>query len=87
MLFNGKLVEGDAFDDTNCAHVVADEYGMELHVASFSENDFVDLIVNAIYHLDSPVVGCGALLGKQSYYRCDLWALLNLELWHQQFTD
>ena len=33
---------------------------MELHVASISEQDFVDSIAKVIYHLDSPVAGPGA---------------------------
>jgi asparagine synthase (glutamine-hydrolysing) len=59
-IFNGKFLEGDAFDESRYAQAVAEEHGMELHVASISEEDFVDSISKVIYHLDSPVAGPGA---------------------------
>ena len=59
-IFNGKFLEGDAFDESQYAQAVADEHGMELHVASINEQDFVDSIAKVIYHLDSPVAGPGA---------------------------
>ena len=59
-IFNGKFVEGDAFARSQYAQAVADEHDMELHVASISEQDFVDSIAKVIYHLDSPVAGPGA---------------------------
>jgi asparagine synthase (glutamine-hydrolysing) len=59
-IFNGKFLEGDAFDESQYAQAVADEHGMDLHVASISEQDFVDSIAKVIYHLDSPVAGPGA---------------------------
>lgn len=59
-IFNGKFLEGDAFDESRYAQAVAEEHGMELHVASISEEDFVDSIAKVIYHLDSPVAGPGA---------------------------
>ncbi len=59
-IFNGKFLEGEAFDESQYAQAVADEHGMELHVASISEQDFVDSIAKVIYHLDSPVAGPGA---------------------------
>jgi asparagine synthetase B (glutamine-hydrolysing) len=48
-IFNGEFVERDAFDDFHYAQAVTDEYGMELHAAPNSENDFVDSIANAIH--------------------------------------
>ena len=59
-IFNGKFLEGEAFDESRYAQAVADEHGMELHVASISEQDFVDSIAKVIYHLDSPVAGPGS---------------------------
>jgi asparagine synthase (glutamine-hydrolysing) len=59
-IFNGKFLEGDAFDESRYAQAVAEEHGMELHVAPISEEDFVDSISKVIYHLDSPVAGPGA---------------------------
>lgn len=59
-IFNGRFLEGDAFDESRYAQAVADEHGMALHVAPITERDFVDSITKVIYHLDSPVAGPGA---------------------------
>lgn len=59
-IFNGKFLEGDAYDESRYAQAVADEHGMELHVAPICEQDFVDSIAKVIYHLDSPVAGPGS---------------------------
>jgi asparagine synthase (glutamine-hydrolysing) len=58
--FNGKFHEGEAFDESRYAKAVADENDMELHIASISEDDFVETISDVIYHLDTPVAGPGA---------------------------
>lgn len=59
-IFNGKFLEGAAFDESRYAQDVAREHGMDVHVASITEQDFVDSIAKVIYHLDSPVAGPGA---------------------------
>jgi len=59
-IFNGRFMEGDAFDESHYAQAVADEHGMDLHVTSIVEQDFVDSIAKVIYHLDSPVAGPGS---------------------------
>lgn len=59
-IFNGKFLEGDAFDESRYAQAVADENAMDLHVAPITEQDFVDSIAKVIYHLDSPVAGPGS---------------------------
>lgn len=59
-IFNGKFLEGDAFDESHYAQAVANEHEMELYVAPISEQDFVDNITKVIYHLDTPVAGPGA---------------------------
>lgn len=59
-IFNGKFHEGAAFDESRYAQDVADDHLMDLHVASITEQDFVDSIAKVIYHLDSPVAGPGA---------------------------
>lgn len=59
-IFNGKFLEGEAFDESNYAKSVADKCDMELHLAAISEQDFVDTITKVIWHLDSPVAGPGA---------------------------
>jgi asparagine synthase (glutamine-hydrolysing) len=59
-IFNGKFEDGEAFDESKYAMSVAIEHGMELSIASITEQDFVDNISDVIYHLDSPVAGPGA---------------------------
>jgi asparagine synthase (glutamine-hydrolysing) len=59
-IFNGKFLEGEAFDESRYAQSVAEEHDMALYVASISEQDFVDSISKIIYHLDSPVAGPGS---------------------------
>ncbi len=59
-IFNGKFLEGEAFDESQYAQAVANEHGMALHVASIGEQDLVDSNAKVIYHLDSPVAGPGA---------------------------
>lgn len=59
-IFNGRFTDGDVFDESRYARAVADDYDMDLYVASISEQDFVDNIANVIYHLDSPIAGPGS---------------------------
>jgi asparagine synthase (glutamine-hydrolysing) len=59
-IFNGKFLDGAEFDESRYAQDVADSHRMDLHVASITEQDFVDNIAKVIYHLDSPVAGPGA---------------------------
>lgn len=59
-IFNGKFLEGEAFDESRYAQAVADENAMELYVAQINEQDFVDSIAKVIYHLDTPVAGPGS---------------------------
>ena len=59
-IFNGKFSEGKAFDESYYAELVAAEHGMDLHIASITEQDFVDSIEKVVYHLDTPIAGPGA---------------------------
>lgn len=58
--FNGRFTDGTDFDESHYARALADEHGMELHVADISEDDFVDHISKVIWHLDQPTAGPGS---------------------------
>jgi asparagine synthase (glutamine-hydrolysing) len=58
--FNGKFLEGDAYDESRYAQDVAKQCGFVLHEAAITPNDFVDSIERVIYHLDYPVAGPGS---------------------------
>lgn len=58
-VFNGRF-EGHAYDESRYAYALADERGMQLHVADIDEKDFVDNIAKVIWHLDQPTAGPGA---------------------------
>ncbi len=58
--FNGRFSDGLDFDESRYAQALADEQGMQLHVADIDEQDFVDHIAKVIWHLDQPTAGPGA---------------------------
>lgn len=58
--FNGRFTDGIDFDESRYAQALADEQGMQLHVADIDEQDFVDHIAKVIWHLDQPTAGPGA---------------------------
>jgi asparagine synthase (glutamine-hydrolysing) len=58
--FNGKFVEGDAYDESRYARDVADQCGFPLEEASIMPDDFIENIERVIYHLDYPVAGPGS---------------------------
>lgn len=58
--FNGRFTDGPDFDESHYARALADENGMELHVADIDEDDFVDHIARVIWHLDQPTAGPGS---------------------------
>jgi asparagine synthase (glutamine-hydrolysing) len=59
-IFNGRFVDGEAYDESRFARLLADEREMRLHVTDITEQDFVDQIGKVIYHLDHPVAGPGS---------------------------
>lgn len=59
-VFNGRFLNGDAFDESRYAAALARERGMLLHQTDISEHDFVDNIARVIYHLDQPIAGPGS---------------------------
>ncbi len=58
--FNGRFLDGDAYDESRYAAALADERAMQLHVADIGEQDFVDHIEKVIWHLDEPTAGPGS---------------------------
>jgi asparagine synthase (glutamine-hydrolysing) len=59
-IFNGRFVEGLAFDESRFAADVSAQHDMRLHVADITEDDFVDSIAQVIWHLDQPTAGPGS---------------------------
>lgn len=59
-IFNGRFLDGPEFDESEYAAALADQHGMQLHVADIGEQDFVQHIAKVIWHLDQPVAGPGA---------------------------
>lgn len=58
--FNGRFTDGPDFDESHYARALAEERGMQLHVADIGEQDFVDNIRKVIWHLDQPTAGPGS---------------------------
>jgi asparagine synthase (glutamine-hydrolysing) len=58
--FHGRFTDGPEFDESQYAQALADERGMQLHVADIGERDFVDNIRKVIWHLDQPTAGPGS---------------------------
>lgn len=58
--FNGRFMDGPDFDESRYAQTLADEQGMQLHIADIGEQDFVDHIAKVIWHLDQPTAGPGS---------------------------
>jgi asparagine synthase (glutamine-hydrolysing) len=58
--FNGRFTEGPDFDESHYAQALADDEGMQLHIADIGERDFVENIRQVIWHLDQPTAGPGS---------------------------
>ena len=58
--FNGRFTDGPDFDESHYARALAEERGLQLHVADIGEQDFVDNIRKVIWHLDQPTAGPGS---------------------------
>jgi asparagine synthase (glutamine-hydrolysing) len=59
-IFNGRFLEGAAFDESRYAQDVATDNSMTCLVQDIGERDFVDNIRRVIYHLDGPIAGPGS---------------------------
>src|SRR5438309_80538 len=58
--FNGRFLEGDAYDESRYARDVSAQCGFTLHEATITADDFIESIEKVIYHLDYPVAGPGS---------------------------
>ena len=59
-IFNGRFLDGAAYDESQFAHELANENGMELFVKDIDENDFANNLPKIIWHLDQPIAGPGS---------------------------
>ena len=57
--FTGAFEEGQEYDESAYAKIVADHCQAEMHKVYPTEKEFVDLLPNLIYHMDEPAVGPG----------------------------
>jgi asparagine synthase (glutamine-hydrolysing) len=57
--FSGAFNEGSEFNELEFAHIAAKEANAELYEIFPTEQEFIDLMPNLIYHLDEPVAGPG----------------------------
>jgi asparagine synthase (glutamine-hydrolysing) len=58
--FTGRFADGERYDETRYAKLLAEERGFRLHEETIGAGDFVDNIRQVIYHLDYPVAGPGS---------------------------
>jgi asparagine synthase (glutamine-hydrolysing) len=59
-VFTGKFSEGDLYDESGYARVLAREKGMRLHEVEITHRDFTESMEKVIYYLDFPVAGPGS---------------------------
>lgn len=59
-LFHGRFLEGQAYDESHYAKLMAAHCNTELHIADIRPNDFIENFHKIIYHLDYPVAGPGS---------------------------
>lgn len=57
--FTGAFHAGTAYDETAYAEIVAKQCNARIHKVFPTENDFIDVLPQLIYHLDEPVAGPG----------------------------
>lgn len=57
--FTGAFREGQEYDETPYAEIVAKDCKAEMFKVYPTETDFIELLPKLIYHLDEPVVGPG----------------------------
>lgn len=60
LAFNGKFLEGAAYDESAFAREVARSAGLELHEVPITADDFAAHLPRLLYHLDYPVAGPGS---------------------------
>jgi asparagine synthase (glutamine-hydrolysing) len=57
--FHGRFLEGEQFDESAYASVVARQSTSSLHICDITANDFERTLERIMYHLDFPVAGPG----------------------------
>jgi|10_taG_2_1085330.scaffolds.fasta_scaffold03111_4 asparagine synthase (glutamine-hydrolysing) len=60
MAFTGKFSEGEGYDESHYAKIVALQKQFELSVYDIKSEDFIENIRKVIYHLDYPTAGPGS---------------------------
>jgi asparagine synthase (glutamine-hydrolysing) len=58
--FTGRFSQGERYDETRYARLLAEERGFTLHEQTIGPDDFADNIRDVVYHLDYPVAGPGS---------------------------
>jgi asparagine synthase (glutamine-hydrolysing) len=59
--FTGKFAEGESYDESRYARIVASEFGCEYHEVVPTAADFADSMGLLMYHMDEPAAGPGLL--------------------------
>lgn len=59
--FTGRFAEGESYDESRYARMVAAEFGCGYHEVTPSAQDFIDSMGKLIYHMDEPAAGPGLL--------------------------
>ncbi len=57
--FSGGFKEGNRYDETSYAHLVADRIGAEYHEVFPTVDDFVEAMPKLIHYMDEPMAGPG----------------------------
>jgi len=60
MAFTGKFSDGEQYDESKFAKLVADKEGFDLQILDIKPADFIENIRKVIYHLDYPTAGPGS---------------------------
>ncbi|HZT44799.1 MAG TPA: asparagine synthase (glutamine-hydrolyzing) [Gaiellaceae bacterium] len=58
--FTGRFSDGERYDESGYARMLAERDGFRLHEVTIDAHDFVDSIDRVLYHLDYPVAGPGS---------------------------
>jgi asparagine synthase (glutamine-hydrolysing) len=57
--FTGKFAEGESYDESRYARLVAGEFGCEYHEVTPGADDFIASMQMLMYHMDEPAAGPG----------------------------
>ncbi|MBA2653506.1 MAG: asparagine synthase (glutamine-hydrolyzing) [Gammaproteobacteria bacterium] len=58
--FHGRFLEGESYDESHYAKLMASQCNAPLHIVDITSTDFIQNFDKLIYHLDYPVAGPGA---------------------------